>query len=115
MPTRNCATTWRCKPPHHGSRSWPALRLILDFDATDPRLHGDQEGRLFHGYYDHYCFLPLYVFCSRQLLSSLAYTLFEGLRRRALLNTRLATASDNTSVRLALVVRRAPHFLPFNV
>ena len=36
-------------------------RLILDVDATDDRVHGDQEGRFFHGYYDHYCFLPLYV------------------------------------------------------
>ena len=34
-------------------------RLILDVDATDDRVHGDQEGRFFHGYYDHYCFLPL--------------------------------------------------------
>ena len=45
-------------------------RLILDFDATDDRLHGNQEGRFFHGYYDHYCYLPLYVFCGDQLLIS---------------------------------------------
>lgn len=44
--------------------------LILDFDATDDRVHGQQEGRFFHGYYDHYCFLPLYVFCGDQLLVS---------------------------------------------
>lgn len=37
--------------------------LILDFDATDDPVHGQQEGRFFHGYYGHYCFLPLYVFC----------------------------------------------------
>jgi len=43
-------------------------KLILDFDATDDRVHGMQEGRFFHGYYDHYCFLPLYVFCGDQLL-----------------------------------------------
>ena len=43
-------------------------QLILDFDATDDRVHGQQEGRFFHGYYDHYCFLPLYVFCGDQLL-----------------------------------------------
>ena len=36
--------------------------LVLDFDATDDAVHGHQEGRFFHGYYDHYCFLPLYVF-----------------------------------------------------
>jgi len=45
-------------------------RLILDFDATDDAVHGKQEGRFFHGYYDHYCFLPLYVFCRNQLLVS---------------------------------------------
>lgn len=44
--------------------------LILDFDATDDAVHGRQEGRFFHGYYDHYCFLPLYVFCGDQLLVS---------------------------------------------
>jgi hypothetical protein len=43
-------------------------RLILDFDATDDAVHGKQAGRFFHGYYDHYCFLPLYVFCGHQLL-----------------------------------------------
>lgn len=44
--------------------------LILDFDATDDLVHGEQEGRFFHGYYDRYCFLPLYVFCEDQLLVS---------------------------------------------
>ncbi len=44
--------------------------LILDFDATDDAVHGKQEGRFFHGYYDHYCFLPLYVFCGERLLVS---------------------------------------------
>jgi Transposase DDE domain group 1 len=42
--------------------------LILDFDATDDRVHGQQKGRFFHGYYGDYCFLPLYVFCGEQLL-----------------------------------------------
>ena len=37
-------------------------KLILDFDATDDPVHGEQDGRFFHGYYRHYCFLPLYVF-----------------------------------------------------
>jgi hypothetical protein len=45
-------------------------RLILDFDATDDRVHGNQEGRFYHGYYNDYCFLPLYVFCGGQLLVS---------------------------------------------
>jgi len=44
--------------------------IVLDFDATDVPIHGHQEGRFFHGYYDHYCFLPLYVFCGRHLLVS---------------------------------------------
>jgi len=44
--------------------------LILDFNATDDVVHGQQEGRFFHGYYDHSCFLPLYVFCKDQLLVS---------------------------------------------
>jgi hypothetical protein len=48
----------------------PPKELILDFDATDDVVHGKQEGRFFHGYYDHYCFLPLYVFCQDQLLVS---------------------------------------------
>lgn len=42
--------------------------LVLDFDATDSPLHGQQEQRFFHGYYDSYCYLPLYVFCGQQLL-----------------------------------------------
>lgn len=45
----------------------PAV-LVLDFDATDTPVHGQQEGRFFHGYYDCHCFLPLYVFCGDQLL-----------------------------------------------
>ena len=44
--------------------------LVLDFDATDDPVHGSQEGRFFHGYYDRWCFLPLYVFCGEQLLVS---------------------------------------------
>lgn len=43
-------------------------RIVLDFDATDDPLHGAQEGRFFHGYYDCYCYLPLYVFCEDHLL-----------------------------------------------
>ncbi len=46
----------------------PPKRIVLDFDATDDRVHGTQEQRFFHGYYDHYCFLPLYVFCGERLL-----------------------------------------------
>lgn len=46
----------------------PPPEIILDLDATDDPLHGKQEGRFFHGYYGHYCYLPLYVFCGDHLL-----------------------------------------------
>jgi hypothetical protein len=45
-------------------------QIILDLDATDDPLHGNQEGRFFHGYYRCYCYLPLYVFCGRHLLAA---------------------------------------------
>ena len=52
---------WPTMPP-------PPDQIILDVDATDDPLHGQQEGRFFHGYYYHYCYLPLYIFCGDQLL-----------------------------------------------
>lgn len=67
--------------------------LVLDFDATDDRVHGRQEGRFFHGYYDSYCFLPLYVFCGDQLL--VAY-----------LRTADGDAARHTRALLKLLVRR---------
>lgn len=48
----------------------PPKRIILDLDATDDPLHGHQEGRFFHGYYDCYCYLPLYITCGRHLLAA---------------------------------------------
>jgi hypothetical protein len=45
-------------------------QIILDLDATDDPLHGHQEERFFHGYYDNYCYLPLYIFCGRHLLAA---------------------------------------------
>ncbi len=42
--------------------------IVLDVDTTDLPLHGKQEGRFFHGYYDNYCYLPLYVFCGEHVL-----------------------------------------------
>jgi hypothetical protein len=50
------------------AHSAPPPQITLDLDATDDPLHGEQEGRFFHGYYDTYCYLPLYVFCGRHLL-----------------------------------------------
>lgn len=48
----------------------PPRQIVLDLDATDDPLHGQQEGRFFHGYYDNYCYLPLYVTCGRHLLAA---------------------------------------------
>ena len=48
----------------------PPKQIVLDLDATDDPLHGQQEGRFFHGYYDCYCYLPLYVFCGDHLIAA---------------------------------------------
>ena len=49
----------------------PPQRIVLDFDATNDPVHGDQLGKFFHGYYDEYCFLPLYCFCGDHPLLAL--------------------------------------------
>lgn len=68
------ATAWRLHEvlvdQFIGSFKRAPKKLILDFDATDDAIHGRQDGAQFHGYYDYYCFLPLYVFCKDQLLVS---------------------------------------------
>lgn len=46
----------------------PPEEIVLDVDATDDPIHGNQEGRFFHGYYRNYCYLPLYIFCGEFLL-----------------------------------------------
>ena len=79
-------------------KSAPA-ELILDFDATDNPLHGQQEGRFFHGYYDSYCYLPLYVFCGQQLLC--AY----------LRESRIDAAKHSAAI-LKLLVRRLRQVWP---
>jgi len=48
----------------------PPQEMVIDMDATDDPLHGHQEGRFFHGYYGHYCYLPLYFFCGDKLLGA---------------------------------------------
>jgi Transposase DDE domain group 1 len=50
------------------AHSRPNYRIVLDLDVTDVPLHGEQEGRFFHGYYNQYCYLPLYIFCGDYLL-----------------------------------------------
>jgi Transposase DDE domain group 1 len=52
------------------SQSKPRAPLILDLDATHSVLHGEQEGRFFQGYYDCYCYLPLFIFCGRHVLAA---------------------------------------------
>jgi hypothetical protein len=52
------------------SHSSTPAEIVLDVDTTDLPLHGKQEGRFFHGYYDNYCYLPLYVFCGDHVLCS---------------------------------------------
>jgi hypothetical protein len=52
------------------AHEWAPSAIVLDLDATDDPVHGNQEGRFFHGYYDCYCYLPLYVFCGRHLLAA---------------------------------------------
>src|SRR3954469_11118477 len=53
-----------------GAHQHPPKQIILDLDATDDPLHGHQEGRFFHGYYDCYCYLPLYIFSGPHLLAA---------------------------------------------
>ena len=53
-----------------GGAPGATAQIVLDLDATDDPLHGHQEGRFFHGYYDGYCYLPLYIFCGRHLLAA---------------------------------------------
>jgi hypothetical protein len=48
----------------------PPPEIVLDLDATDDPVHGNQAGRFFHGYYGHYCYLPLYIFCGEHLLGT---------------------------------------------
>jgi hypothetical protein len=83
----------------------PPASLILDFDATDDPVHGQQEGRFFHGYYRHYCFLPLYVFCGDQcLVSYLRPSNIDGAKHSwailALLVKRLRRAWTEVSITL---------------
>ena len=84
------------RPPEH---------LTLDVDATDDPVHGDQERRFFHGYYDGYCFLPLYVFCGSQLLVAYLRPADRGADRHAaailkLLVTRLRRAWPGVRITL---------------
>jgi hypothetical protein len=74
--------------------------IILDLDATDDPVHGNQEGRFFHGYYDCYCYLPLYVFCGRHLLTA---------RLRPASMDAAAGAVEEVARIVAQIRRRWPH------
>ncbi len=91
------ATAWRLHAvlveQFIASFARPPEEVVLDFDATDNPLHGQQEGRFFHGYYDSYCYLPLYVFCGQQLLC-------------AYLRPSNIDAAQHTGAILKLLVRR---------
>ena len=77
----------------HGT---PPEEIVLDLDATDDPVHGHQEGRFFHGYYDCWCYLPLYVFCGRHLLAA-------KLRRA---NIDAAAGAKDEVARLVAQIRR---------
>ena len=82
------------------------IEVVVDVDATDDPLHGEQEGRFFYGYDKSYCYLPLYIFCGHHLLcarlrtadedAAFAYVLMHALRRLGLADTALARAQCGT-------------------
>jgi hypothetical protein len=74
----------------------PPRQIVLDLDATDDPIHGEQEGRFFHGYYGCYCYLPLYVFCGRHLLAA-------KLRRA---NIDASAGSEEETARIVAQIRR---------
>lgn len=80
--------------------------VILDFDATDTPVHGKQEGRFFHGYYDCHCFLPLYVFCGdRLLVAYLRRSNIDAARHSAAILKLLVTRLRQTWPRTKIVFR----------
>ena len=80
--------------------------LILDVDASDVPLHGDQEMSEFHGYYDHYCYLPLYVFCGQSMLACLLRpSRIDGAKHTAALIKLLVTRLRQTWPEVRLIVR----------
>jgi hypothetical protein len=78
------------------AHSKPPQQIVLDLDASDDPLHGNQEGKFFHGYYDCYCYLPLYIFCGRHLLAA-------KLRRA---NVDAASGSMEETARIVAQIRR---------
>jgi len=88
------------------SHATPPRRIVLDFDATDDAVHGQQEGRGFHGYYDHYCLLPLYVFCDDHLLAAyLRPSLIDGAKNSRALLKLLVQKVRSVWPRVQIIVR----------
>lgn len=80
--------------------------LILDIDASDVPLHGDQEQTEFHGYYDHYCYLPLYVFCGQAMLACLLRnSRIDGAKHAAAVIKLLVTRLRQTWPQVRIIVR----------
>jgi hypothetical protein len=81
-------------------------QLVLDFDATDDPVYGQQENRFFHGYYDHYCFLPLYVFCGDQLVVAyLRPSKIDAARHSAAILKRLAQRFRQVWPQVRIILR----------
>jgi hypothetical protein len=84
----------------------PPDELILDFDATDDPTHGNQDNTFYHGYYRHYCFLPLYVFCKDQLLVSyLRPSNQDGAKHSGAILKLLVTALRNQWPKVRIIFR----------
>ncbi len=77
--------------------SEPPAQVVLDLDVTDAPLHGEQQGRFFHGYYGHYCYLPLYIFAGEHLLCA----------RQREANQDAAAGSQQEVERIVTQIRRA--------
>ncbi len=80
--------------------------LILDIDASDIPLHGDQEGKQFHAYYDSYCYLPLYVFCGKAMLACvLRRSRIDGAKHAAAVIKLIATRLRQAWPKVRVIVR----------
>ena len=82
-------------------------QIVLDLDATDDPLHGKQEGRFFHGYYDCYCYLPLYIFCGRHLLVAKLRPFEHRCMRRCSAGSRANSRSNPGALAAVRIVLRA--------
>jgi hypothetical protein len=88
------------------SQRIPLGELVLDVDASDIPLHGDQEQREFHAYYDHYCYLPLYVYCGKAMLACvLRRSRIDGAKHAAAVIKLLVTRLRQAWPEVRIIVR----------